>query len=377
MTERIQHPDLAKFCTIREDYVAITTGNRCAALLLAIFEGYGNWRTDRGLSPWVDLTGDELSKAMCGLFCRKAIAKAGKLLEQLGLVRRKQISSYDRTYHYLLLVPEVQKRIELALLWDMTLKIALKCCLQGGGWIAASVRCLKALWGAIVPFGTMQESFKNDALNQETECKEPEGTTYIDTSNNFSGTPTKTSSEVEKTEEIRRARAASPILQESQKPQSIAKPETLDEDDFSAADDELKKSAQNLNSKKSIEIPQEEELKRNRIDFGRCELISTLERYPDRLHNAVTAWLQWAKTTLVKDPTGSLIAAIKENWQPQLSPREAWWHAAALAWGRERRDRLLNGVVDGWVYFRNGQQLALDKASDMSWNELAALGGGV
>lgn len=169
--------------------------------------------------------------------------------------------------------------------------------------------------------------------------------------------------------------------------------ETIVEDDFSATlgDDEFKcefgggiippptraKSASNFNSSKSIKIPFLEELKLNRVEVGSQELIWIAKKFPDRLHSAVAAWLQWAKTEKVEKPTRSLIAAIKNNWQPKLTPREAWWQDAAIAWGRERRDRLLDGVVDGWIYFKNKQRLALDKAVGMSWDELAQLGGEV
>lgn len=167
-------------------------------------------------------------------------------------------------------------------------------------------------------------------------------------------------------------------------------PQEIQEDSFSAdedmarcgelgsplyRDDELKNNDENFNSKKSIKFPSEEELKNNRVDLHSQELRSVAKKFPDRLHTAVSAWLQWAKSKNVHSTTRSLITAIKENWQPQLSPREQWWHAATIAWGRSKRDRLIVGVMDGWIYFKNGQHLALDKAVGMSWDELASLGG--
>ena len=155
-------------------------------------------------------------------------------------------------------------------------------------------------------------------------------------------------------------------------------PYEISEDSFSADEDsgELKNDGENFNSKKSIKFPSEEELKHNRVDLNCQELKSVAKKYPSRLHTAIAAWLQWAaKTQNIRSTTRSLVTAIKENWQPQLSPREQWWHAATIAWGREKRSSLIDGVVDGWIYFKNKQQLPIDKAVGMSWDELASLGG--
>ncbi|MGL4618338.1 MAG: hypothetical protein ACRCZS_04675, partial [Chroococcidiopsis sp.] len=45
--EVVQHPDLSKFAVIRTDYVAML-GNRPAAMLLSIIEGWTNWLKARG-----------------------------------------------------------------------------------------------------------------------------------------------------------------------------------------------------------------------------------------------------------------------------------------------------------------------------------------
>lgn len=185
MTEVINHPDIAKFCTIRQDYVAIANGNYCAALLLSIFEGYNNWLRDRGRSLWIDLSGDELSQAMCDLYSRKAIMTAGALLERFGLARRKHKSSCDRTYQYLLIPEAVQQRIDLATFWDATLKLAFWR-VRGAVRFTVGLQWLKSLWKTIIPPEPMQDAGNVNADVATDLCSDTNAATSIDTNRDSS-----------------------------------------------------------------------------------------------------------------------------------------------------------------------------------------------
>lgn len=79
--------------------------------MLSILEGWTNWLREQSRSLWVDLSRNEFAASVTGLFSRKKFMAAGKLLEELGLVARKQNSDCDRTYQYLLQVETVQERV--------------------------------------------------------------------------------------------------------------------------------------------------------------------------------------------------------------------------------------------------------------------------
>lgn len=158
LSEIIAHPEMAKFATIRTDYVAIVE-NKCAAMLLSILEGWTQWLKKRSRSVWVDLSGKELSEAVCGLFSRKTFMRAGKLLMELGLLARMQRNSSDRTYQYLLQLGTLQERLNLLVFWNTAaryIKMVKNVCT--GNWLAMSNQWLESLLGANVPQGTLQDA---------------------------------------------------------------------------------------------------------------------------------------------------------------------------------------------------------------------------
>lgn len=118
MTTLIERPeDLSKFAIIRPEYVKML-GSRPAAMLLSVVEAWTDWLRKRGKSIFVRLSGNAISNAVSGLFCRKTFMRAGKLLEELGLIARVQKSSSDRTYQYLLQTQAVQNRLNLLVWWN-------------------------------------------------------------------------------------------------------------------------------------------------------------------------------------------------------------------------------------------------------------------
>lgn len=402
MRERVIHPDIARFCIIRQDYVAITQGNRCAAVMLSIFEGYTNWLSRQGLMPWVDLSGEEISAAMCGLYSRKAIMAAGVLLDRLGLVRRKQKSSCNRTYQYLLLTEEVQKRIELATFWDASLKLAIRCFQTGGNWYRWGIKWLKALWGAIDLKRTMQEVLDRDASDRTEQCIEQDRTTYKDVPNISFSTPTNTEApasacrkafgrlppeklhapggdlraaiaagggaEEESAEKVKAAIANSPFMQEDICTDPPKQPESSSQDKSSAAASESNNN----------QITIFHRLRDLGVVATRKVRILIKETSPDQLERNLLALEEEAAAKGLKKPVAAFMSCVEDNWQPR-NDRETWWQRATEALGKERRDRLIAHVTELWgrivVCFTNGHQIPLDEALGMSWDALAQLGG--
>lgn len=180
----IEHPDLARFAIVRQDYLAITN-NHCAAMLLSVIEGYTNWaRNNNWDTSWIDLSGKELSYAMSGMFGRKAIMAAGVLLDSLDLIRRQQNNDVDRTYRYLLLAENVQSRIALATFWDSALKLiswrskSRLIPMKSWLWFPQGLQWLETLWSAIVRSCPVQDTSKSP-------CIEPENTASIKSKNSL------------------------------------------------------------------------------------------------------------------------------------------------------------------------------------------------
>ena len=164
LSEIIAHPEMAKFATIRTDYVAIVK-DRCAAMLLSILEGWTEWLKKRSRSVWVDLSGRELSEAVCGLFSRKTFMKAGKLLIDLGLLARMQRNSSDRTYQYLLQLGTLQERLNLLVFWNTAARyIKIAKTAATGNWLKFSEQWLQSLLGAKDPQGTLQDTAQNSSI---------------------------------------------------------------------------------------------------------------------------------------------------------------------------------------------------------------------
>lgn len=155
---------MAKFATIRTDYVAIVE-DRCAAMLLSILEGWTEWLKKRSRSVWVDLSGRELSEAVCGLFSRKTFMKAGKLLIELGLLARMQRNSSDRTYQYLLQLGTLQEKLNLLVFWNTAARyIKIAKTAATGNWLKFSGQWLESLLGAKDPQRTLQDTTQNSSI---------------------------------------------------------------------------------------------------------------------------------------------------------------------------------------------------------------------
>lgn len=385
MTEVINHPDIAKFCIIRQDYVAITNGNYCAALLLSIFEGYNNWLSERKRSLWIDQSGDELSQAMCGLYSRKAIMTAGALLERLGLVRRKHKSSCDRTYQYLFIPEAVQQRINLATFWDATLKLAFWR-IKGAVRFTVGIQWLKSLWRIIIPTEPMHNADNDIADSQSDLCTVKNEATsiniYRDSSNHSCNDIDNSKREedvyefgsqasVEATRHVVQLETIkppvdlgqSPVATSSTTPTSI-KPLTL----------QINGTPGSSRSTLSRLLPRVGALGIPDAPWVRS-LLASVPLVQAEMN--ILALEEEAAANGLQSPAGALEAAIRHNWQAKRSPREIWWQAAGQYWGKERRNALIQAVTE-WngqvvALLANGKQIAFEKLGSLSWESVENL----
>jgi hypothetical protein len=309
----ISHPDPAKFATIRTDYVAIVK-DHAAAMMLSIVEGWTNWLKEQGRSLWVDLSGDEFAASVAGLFSRKKFMAAGKLLEELGLLARKQKSTCDRTYQYLLQVGTVQERLNLLTFWNAAAKyIQLIFSSSSWGWLKLSARLLESLLDAIVPIETMQEQL-------ETDCKVRLSPTFKRSSNTvFSPTNTVVGEEVE---QVKIAIASKDDEQATETKNKLEVPGTGI--DANAGSNDVSSSCRrdwNADAEESPTIPSvfpcADQLEKHGVKLEDKNLQRVAKRFENRLQDAVSAWLEWAKSQRVNKPTQSLISAIVKNWKPE------------------------------------------------------------
>lgn len=113
----IPHPRRSRFVILRPHYVEMCDGHGTAALLLAVFEGWTNWKlqqaevedVDDGI--WLKLSiaqlGDDLGNAVGRDAVRGGLAR----LVELGLVERRDSGTTDRTIHWRFNVELVCERV--------------------------------------------------------------------------------------------------------------------------------------------------------------------------------------------------------------------------------------------------------------------------
>lgn len=100
---------------------------------------------------------------------------------------------------------------------------------------------------------------------------------------------------------------------------------------------------------------------------------------PEQLESNILALEEEAAAKGLDKPIAAFFAAVKNNWQPK-GDKQSWWERAAVALGRERRDRLIACVTELnrqlVVCFSNGQQIPFEEAVGMTWDAIALFGGG-
>ena len=107
---------------------------------------------------------------------------------------------------------------------------------------------------------------------------------------------------------------------------------------------------------------------------------SLVAKTPDsQLERNVLALEDEAATKGLKSPIAAFKYFVTHNCQPRLnSSRQSWWNTAAAALGKERRDRLIQGVTEyageEVVMFTSGRRLPLAQAQSMTWSAIADAG---
>lgn len=164
IAEIVEHPDFSRFATIRTDYVAML-GSRPAAMLLSVVEAWTKWLRARGKSILVSLSGNAISNAVGGLFTRKTFMKAGKLLEEMGLIARVQRQGSNRTYQYLLQKDAVQNRLNLLVWWNTskTYSLIVEKPLTSN-WLKIGIGWLESFLGANVLKGALESPLLSDCI---------------------------------------------------------------------------------------------------------------------------------------------------------------------------------------------------------------------
>ncbi len=270
----MEHPNTACFTTFRQDYVAITENNKCAAMMLSLLEGFSK------TCSWVNLSANDISYYLVGLFPRKTILQAGKLLTQLGLVARQQEDETDRSYRYLVQKEVLNFRIQLAAVWDASFRFVFwrrkrrKCKIKSSLWWEYTTKWLAGLWESLALEPSQEAKVPPEPLQESSVicASSPAETRSITSSINLN----KTTKPVVVTKNIE---TASPLANEIELPYS----QRLYENGVNLQDEGLQKAA-----KKNLKT----------------------------LDLSIWAWLEWAKVKRVEQPTKSLVGAINQHWKP-------------------------------------------------------------
>ena len=245
---------------LRSDYLKIVQGNFAAAKLLSIFENWTNWFVRQGkFERWVKLPMQRLSSHLLGEHNLKQIRAAVGILVKLGFIRqeKRRAHKYDQSWFYWFDIEKVQLAID-----------------------------------SIDPFG--EPETEEDFIFLDATL-EPQTRVVVESAKST------TSNEL--------------IL-----PARIEPNDSIETDpDAPSLNRDLNKNLNTTSNKKSVceKLPQLEQLKRNRVDIKDERLHEAVCQYPERINDAVAAWLEWSAVGNVSAPTRSLIKAIKEWWKPE------------------------------------------------------------
>ncbi|MEP0872752.1 hypothetical protein NDA01_23310 [Trichocoleus desertorum AS-A10] len=97
-----------------KEYVQITQRNYCAAKIIAIIEGWQQWKAKHKLDDWVRLTLEQIREHLFEEYSIETIRQAlDKLTNQLCLLKRRNNpkAKYDRAYQYQLNWETIEKAI--------------------------------------------------------------------------------------------------------------------------------------------------------------------------------------------------------------------------------------------------------------------------
>lgn len=318
------------------------TKNRCAAELLEFFK---NQR-----SGWFKITLQEIREKFRGLYGKDAIATATGLLDDLGLVRRRKhpYNGQDKTWQY---------RFDEEQLNNQQTWIAQGWCPLPGNQELMVVSEVEQPTDKVEnpPLEVENQTFSIDI--------DPSVLDPINFNPPTNPVVVKKDSE---TEEIQIAIADAPFMQGENLPELMTKTESSGETEFSAD----RKARNFLQRLRDLNVPLTEEVR----ELLRKTPLIHLERN-------ILALEEESVAKGLKSPIAACKHFIKNNCQPRDAAPKSWFTSAEKALGKERRDRLIQAVTEYagvvYVFFKNGQQIALTAAQSMSWEAIAELGGGL
>ena len=352
---------MTQFTTTRLDYFRALLpydGTPCAADLLNMFE---QWAKKEEPGHWFKVRQQDLIEYLGGIYGKDAISQATNLLNQLGLVHRKNHSRDGQihTFYYQFDPSGLAKLLDLH---QQLVEWVQK-------WAGITYRVILQ---QVFPFLKSNSDFPASQIGspvaqaeeQAPQVEKPEISLYIDPR---SSDPQKIDPQtakavvVEKVEEKERPPVDSAVAL-NEEPETAPESEPADEGELSAAArDAFFKRLRSLD----ITLTQ--------------EVRSLVAKTPKaQLERNIAALEEEAATKGLKTPIGAFKHFVANNCQPRYD-RQAWWTKAA-ALGKERRDRLLQAVMEyageAWVVFTNGRQVLLAEAQKMSWEALAKLAEG-
>ena len=323
---------------LRTEFLGLTN-NRCAAEVLEFFK---NQR-----SGWVKITIAEIREKFQGLYGKDAIAAATRLLDELGVVRRRKqpYNGQDKTWQYKFDKEYLNKQQT----W------------MAQGWCPLP-ECNESKSAPKVEQSAVK--IENPPLKAENQTF----SIYIDPSVldpiNFDPptNPVAGEKSFEQKEELRATIADAPFMRDENLQETSLPAEPRGETKFSAA-----VARDFLQRLRNLGVPLTEEVR------------GLVQKTPEtQLLRNVSALEEEAQTKGLRSPIAACKHFISNNCQPR-DEAKLWFHRAARALGKEQRDHLIQAVTEYagavWIFFKNGRQLTLTEVQGMSWEAIALVGG--
>src|SRR4051794_13068725 len=123
----VRHPRRSRFVALRPHYVEMCDGNVCAAMLLAVFEGWKNWQRQGSeypqpihpaygedhSDPSLRLSMKELQRDLCDGWGKDAIKTGLAVLIDKGFIAEAEaVTSSDRAKRWYLNVVGIQEAVD-------------------------------------------------------------------------------------------------------------------------------------------------------------------------------------------------------------------------------------------------------------------------
>jgi predicted transcriptional regulator len=267
-----------------KEYVQITQRNYCAAKILAIIEGWQQWKAKHKLDDWVRLTLEQIREHLFEEYSIETIRQAlAKLTNKLQLLKRRNNpkAKYDRAYQYQL----NREAIEQALAQKQAKTLASSHFQNLGDDLPESEPSTPS----------------SEVINSQTSRDHIEIDSTLDTTLNSTTTePPAHPVVVDEVEVSEPASATLPIKPQPVLKASGSKVAQVAEDADSAAE----KCRKFLTKITEAGFPVTRQLEE---EIGQAE--------PAALNDALAAAVEYRATHEVRNPIGLLRQAIKERWQ--------------------------------------------------------------